>query len=103
LERLKGKIMADELDALTRDMLEWIGAQPRSHARVMAVWGTSCPRLPVWETATDRRFVAREHQAGGGTVVRLTARGREFLGRRGQGLGDAERPGEEIEPVLAPE
>lgn len=74
--------MADELDALTREMLEWIGAAPRSHRQVMETWGTSCPRLPVWETATDRRYVFRDHPAGGGTVVRLTPRGREFLNQR---------------------
>lgn len=93
--------MADELDALTRDMLEWIEAEPRSHRRVMEVWGTHCPRLPVWETATDRNFVIRDHPPGGGTVVRLTALGREFLDRRG--LRHAQRAGKKIEPVLAPE
>ena len=71
--------MSDNLDALTRDMLEWIGAEPRSHRQVMAAWGTSCPRLPVWEAATDRQFVTREHPAGGGTLVRLTPLGQAFL------------------------
>jgi hypothetical protein len=97
----KEKSMPNELDSLIRDMLEWIDAAPRARRQVLAAWGTSCPRLPVWETATDRHFVIREHRAGGGTVVRLTAPGREFLNRRG--LRGAERPGEEVEPVLAPE
>ena len=74
--------MSDNLDALTRDMLEWIGAEPRSRRQVMAAWGTSCPRLPVWEAAADRHFVTREHREGGGTMVRLTAFGREFIDRR---------------------
>jgi len=93
--------MSGELDSLIRDMLEWIGAEPRGHRQVMAAWGTSCPRLPVWETATDRHFVTRDHPAGGGTVVRLTPLGREFLAQRT--LFNAERAGEKAEPVLTPE
>ena len=38
---------------------------------------TSCPRLPVWEEATDRRYVARR-----GRFVELTEVGRSFLVRQ---------------------
>jgi D-3-phosphoglycerate dehydrogenase len=43
----------------------------------MDVWRTSCPRLPVWEEATDNAYVARR-----GAQVELTPRGRAFLEHR---------------------
>lgn len=73
--------MADTLTPLVRDLLEWIARAPRTHAEVMESWRTSCPRLPVWEEATDRGFVARK-----GRLVELTARGRAFL-EDGDGSG----------------
>jgi D-3-phosphoglycerate dehydrogenase len=69
---------ADTLTPLICDLLEWIGRAPRTHAEVMDGWRTSCPRLPVWEEATDAKLVARV-----GTMVELTPRGRAFLARRG--------------------
>jgi hypothetical protein len=70
-------IMSDTLEPLICDFLEWLGREPRSHADVMDVWRTSCPRLPVWEEATDNGYVARR-----GLQVELTPRGRQFLARR---------------------
>lgn len=64
----------DTLTPLIRDLLEWLAREPRTHAEVMDGWRTSCPRLPVWEEATDRGYVARR-----GRLVELTARGRCFL------------------------
>lgn len=66
--------MTDTLAPLIRDLLEWIAKAPRTHAEVMEDWRTSCPRLPVWEEATDLGYVARK-----GRMVELTARGRAFL------------------------
>ena len=66
--------MADTLTPLICDLLEWLERQPRTHAEVMDGWRTSCPRLPVWEEATERGLVARR-----GTVVEVTSRGRSFL------------------------
>jgi len=66
--------MTDTLAPLIRDFLEWVDRTPRTHAEVMENWRTSCPRLPVWEDATDNRYVARN-----GRLVELTARGRAFL------------------------
>lgn len=71
--------MSDTVDVLLLDLLEWIGDRDRPYAEVMDAWRTSCPRLPVWEEATDRRFVVQERSAGAGPVVRLTASGRAFL------------------------
>ncbi|MDR6292878.1 D-3-phosphoglycerate dehydrogenase [Inquilinus ginsengisoli] len=73
--------MSDTVDALLLDMLEWIGKTDRPYADVMDAWRTSCPRLPVWEEANDRRLVTQAQQAGGVPVVQLTASGRAYLDR----------------------
>jgi D-3-phosphoglycerate dehydrogenase len=44
----------------------------------MDAWRTSCPRLPVWEDATDERLVAVEYSAGR-SCVRVTPAGLELL------------------------
>ena len=68
----------ETIDPLLRDLLAWLGAQGRSYADVMDAWRTSCPRLPVWEEANDRGFVARVRE-NGESRVRVTDRGRAFL------------------------
>ena len=76
--------MQNDLDPLILDLLEWIAREPRSHAEVIDVWRTSCPRLTVWEDAMDRGFAVREHERGRETMVRLTATGRDFLRAHGR-------------------
>jgi hypothetical protein len=49
--------MPDTVDTLVLDLLEWIGPHPRAYAEVLEAWRTSCPRLPVWETAEERGFI----------------------------------------------
>jgi len=73
--------LADPVDALILDLLEWIGPQPRAYSEVIDAWRTSCPRLPVWEEANDRGFVERQQHEGRGTFVTVTALGWEFLER----------------------
>jgi hypothetical protein len=68
---------SDTLTPLICDLLEWLAREPRTHAEVMDGWRTSCPRLPVWEEATDNGLVARR-----GAFVDVTDRGRAFLARR---------------------
>ena len=68
--------MADPVEALILDLVEWVAAAPRSQADVMEVWRTSCPRLPVWEEAVERGLVAR------GSVITATEAGRELLRRQ---------------------
>ena len=48
-----------ETETLFLDLVEWIAKAPRAYEEVMDAWRTSCPRLPVWETACDRRYVTR--------------------------------------------
>lgn len=78
--------MTDSIDSLVLDLLEWVGPSSRPYEEVMEAWRTSCPRLPVWEDANDRGFVARRQQ-GGIEVVTVTALGQDFLRRyRGEAL-----------------
>lgn len=63
-----------ETEALVLDLVEWIANAPRPYEEVMDAWRTSCPRLPVWETACDRQYL--ERVAG---KVRVTAAGLERL------------------------
>jgi D-3-phosphoglycerate dehydrogenase len=67
------------VDALVLDLLEWIGASPRPYDEVMEAWRTSCPRLPVWETANERGFVERRSLPGAGPVVSVSAAGVAYL------------------------
>jgi D-3-phosphoglycerate dehydrogenase len=77
--------MSESVDSLVLDLLEWIGPAPRPYSEVMEAWRTSCPRLPVWEEANSRGYVARSHEAGGPALVCVTASGREFLDAHGRG------------------
>jgi len=69
----------DPLDSLVLDLLEWIGPSPRPYTDVLDAWRTSCPRLPVWEDANERGFVARHHEAGRGRLVSVSPAGWEHL------------------------
>ncbi len=72
---------SDPSDSLILDLLEWMGPSPRPYAEVLGAWRTSCPRLPVWEDANDRGFIARQQGPGGGALVSVTAAGAEHLRR----------------------
>jgi hypothetical protein len=69
----------DTVDALVLDLLEWIGPGARPYDEVMEAWRTSCPRLPVWETANERGFVERRSEPGYGLVIAVSAGGAEHL------------------------
>jgi hypothetical protein len=71
--------VSDATDALILDLLEWMGPGPRPYAEVLEAWRTSCPRLPVWEDANDRGFVARHRVQGRGVFVSVSAAGAEHL------------------------
>ncbi len=71
--------MSDPVEPLVLDLLEWIDRQPRPYSEVMAVWRTSCPRLPVWEEANTRGYVERRHEPGSEAVVQLSAGGLRHL------------------------
>jgi len=67
--------MADTVvEALILDLLDWVAQRERTYEEVMDAWRTSCPKLPVWEDANDRRLI--EIEKG---IVRITASGRALL------------------------
>jgi hypothetical protein len=66
------------VEALIRDLLEWVANEDRVYEEVMDRWRTSCPRLPVWEEANDRGLVTTVG-VNGRHVVSITALGSEFL------------------------
>ena len=73
--------VSDTVDSLILDLLEWMGPNPRPYAEVLEAWRTSCPRLPVWEDANDRGFIARRYAPGRGALVSVSAAGAEYLRR----------------------
>ena len=73
--------MADVVEALIYDLLEWVAKGEKSYEEVMDAWRTSCPKLPVWEDANDRGLIA-QHQLNGRSVVRITPAGRALLEHR---------------------
>jgi hypothetical protein len=79
-----GPPVPDTVDSLILDLLEWIGPNPRPYAEVLEAWRTSCPRLPVWEDANDRGFIARHHAPGRRALISVSAAGAEHLRKRRQ-------------------
>ena len=71
--------MSNGLDPLIRDFVEWVAKEPRAYAQVLEAWRTSCPRLTVWEDASDRGLVERTSIEGQGVFLVATEAGHEFL------------------------
>jgi hypothetical protein len=76
--------MTDDADPLVLDFVEWVARAPRAYSEVVATWKTSCPRLTIWEDASDHGYVARETIAGFGMVVTVTKDGETFLRTHGR-------------------
>lgn len=73
--------MSETVNSLILDLLEWIGPGQRPYAETMDAWRTSCPRLPVWEEATDRGLIERRWLPGSAAVVAVSVAGLEHLRR----------------------
>lgn len=71
--------MSDPMEPLILDLLEWIGPRSRPYAEVIDAWRTSCPRLPVWEEANARGFIAQTHEPGQEARVAVSAPGLSYL------------------------
>ena len=73
----------DGITPLTRDLVAWIAATPRTYRETMEAWRTSCPRLSIWEDAiTDGLVEVRDRK------VILTRSGEAALaGVRTRGSG----------------
>ena len=70
--------MTDTVENLILDLVEWVGREERTYRETMDAWRTSCPRLPVWEDATDRGLVEMA-SVNGRSLVRATPAGLAFL------------------------
>jgi hypothetical protein len=84
LRHSKPRAVSDTVETLILDLLEWIGPNARPYAEVLEAWGTSCPRLPVWEEATDLGFITRHRAPGRRPLVSVSAAGAEHLRKHRQ-------------------
>jgi len=71
----------DTVESLIIDLLEWVANRERTYDEVMDAWRTSCPKLPVWEDATDRGLIATEY-VNGRSLVAVTPQGLALLEQR---------------------
>jgi hypothetical protein len=79
--------MADTVENLILDLLEWAERKERTYQETMDAWRTSCPKLPVWEDATERGLV-ETFFLNGQSMVRITAEGSALLSTT---LSDSQR------------
>ncbi|MGY4629561.1 hypothetical protein [Bradyrhizobium sp. USDA 4486] len=76
--------MSETADPLVLDFVEWVAREPRAYAEVIATWKTSCPRLTIWEDASERGYVARATLPGIGLVIAVTEGGEKLLRTNGR-------------------
>jgi hypothetical protein len=74
-------VTTDTVENLILDLVEWVGRKERTYRETMEAWRTSCPRLPVWEDATERGFVETTF-SNGQSLVEVTQTGLDFLKER---------------------
>jgi D-3-phosphoglycerate dehydrogenase len=82
--------MADTVENLILDLIEWVGRRERTYQETMDAWRTSCPRLPVWEDANERGFVETLF-ARGCSIARATPAGLAFLKEKRPDVYDERR------------
>ena len=70
--------MPDTVENLILDLIEWVSRTEHTYQETFDAWRTSCPKLPVWEDATERRLVAAAVM-NGRTIVRPTPAGLSLL------------------------
>lgn len=76
-----------KVDPLILDLLEWLAIKPRPYSEVMNAWRTSCPRLTIWEDASDSGFVVVRRTTDQEPLVDLTPEGRGLLEANARRLG----------------
>lgn len=74
--------MADPVESLVLDLLEWVGTSQRPYSEVMDAWRTSCPRLPIWEEANARGLIETRHEQGCEARVCVSIAGHAYLAHR---------------------
>ncbi len=70
--------MSQVVDSLILDLLEWLARRERTYEETMAAWRTSCPKLTVWEDATDQGLVDVRRESGR-AIVCVTPEGLAHL------------------------
>ena len=73
--------MTDTVENLILDLIDWVERRERTYQETLDAWRTSCPRLPVWEDATERGLVEAV-SAHGRSIVRATSAGLAFLNEK---------------------
>lgn len=73
--------MSDTVENLILDLIEWVGRREHTYEETMDAWRTSCPRLTVWEDATERGLVEAGSQ-NGRSIVRATPAGLALLAEK---------------------
>jgi len=76
--------MANNLEPLMLDLVEWVAETPRPYSAVLDAWQTSCPRLTVFEDVTDLGLLDRYHDAAGKTVIGASPAGLAYLKEKGR-------------------
>lgn len=73
--------MSQKQPSLKLQFLSWVAAQPRTYGETMDAWRTSCPRLSIWEDATEDGLVELIpcHGPQSDCPVALTGRGDALL------------------------
>jgi hypothetical protein len=74
-------------DPSTLELLTWVSGGSRSYGEAMDVWGSHCPRHPVWEEALAVGLVRVVRVPGERprSEVALTASGQAALAAAGDG------------------
>ena len=73
--------MSETVENLILDLIEWIARKEHTYQETFDAWRTSCPRLTVWEDATERELL-ESSEAGGRMVMRPTLAGLCLLRER---------------------
>jgi hypothetical protein len=72
-------------DALTIQLLQWIGNRPRGYQETIDAWRTSCPRLTIWEDALSDGLIERLPGARlRDAQVRVTEKGWKYFSEGAQ-------------------
>ena len=85
-----------DVASLVPDLLEWIGPDSRPCPEVMDAWRTSCPRLPVWESADHMGYVRRISDPVVGGRIAVSDTGRRYLQDRRTARGAEPAAGDPV-------
>lgn len=74
------KNVTESVEVLVLELLEWLSREDRTYEETMDAWRTACPKLPVWEDATDRGLIDVETR-NGRSFVYVTPGGSDLLNK----------------------